>query len=92
MTAEAFSTGVAGFLARYAALKDLLPGEPEARASAAASFRRLGLPGGTAGRRDEAWKYTSLRPLAEASFHEPLSSLDEDAAKLDRVPRIAAAR
>ncbi len=53
-----------GFLARYEALRDGLPGEPAARAAAAASFRAAGLPS----LRDEAWKYTSLRPVAEASF------------------------
>ncbi len=26
--------------------------------------------------RDEAWKYTSLRPLAENEFREPLTSVD----------------
>ena len=91
MTAEAF-TGVRGFLGRYEGLKDHLPGDPDARASAAEAFRRMGMPGGTAGRRDEAWKYTSLRLLAEASFHEPLTlPLDPEALR-DSVPRIGATR
>ena len=62
------SMGAAGFLARFEALRDSLPGCQTERAAAAASFRTLGLPGGTSGRRSEAWKYTSLRPLAEAEF------------------------
>lgn len=61
-------TGAAGFLALYDALKDTLPGDPAVRAAAAESFRRLGLPGATSARRPEAWKYTSLRPMAETSF------------------------
>ncbi len=60
--------GVDGFLACYDALKDALPGDPGVREKAAASFRLLGLPGGTAARRTEAWKYTSLRSVAETAF------------------------
>ncbi|HEY6430928.1 MAG TPA: Fe-S cluster assembly protein SufD [Acetobacteraceae bacterium] len=91
MTAQAF-TGTRGFLARYEGLKDHLPGDPMLRASAAEAFRRLGVPGGTAGRRDEAWKYTSLRALAEASFSEPLTLLQttDNAALASRVPAIGA--
>ncbi len=80
-------TGAAGFLARYEGLKDRLPGDPAIRAAAAEAFRHLGLPG----RRDEAWKYTNLRPLAEAAFHEPLSPV-ADGQTLDMVPRLAPAR
>ena len=76
MTADAF-TGAPGFLARYDGLKDHLPGDSAVRASAAEAFRRMGVPGGSAGRREEAWKYTSLRPLAEAAFHEPLTPMLE---------------
>jgi Fe-S cluster assembly protein SufD len=66
-------TGAAGFLACYDALKDALPGDPVVREKAAASFRLLGLPGGTSARRSEAWKYTSLRPVAETAFMTPLT-------------------
>jgi len=45
-----------------------LPGDSALRAAAAAAFKESGLPGGTQGRRSEAWKFTSLRPVAEASF------------------------
>lgn len=60
--------GVAGFLARYEGLRELLPGDPEIRRAAAELFRRQGLRS----QRLEAWKYTSLRPVAETRFHEPL--------------------
>jgi len=63
------ATGSAGFLARFEALRDTLPGDPAVRAAAAEAFRASGLPGAERGRRPvEAWKYTSLRPLADARF------------------------
>ena len=67
-------TGAAGFLACFEALKDALPGDPVVREKAAAAFRLLGLPGGTSARRSEAWKYTSLRPVAETAFMTPVVS------------------
>ncbi len=67
-------TGAAGFLACYDALKDALPGDPAMRAKAAAAFRSAGLPGGSSARRSEAWKYTSLRPVAETGFMTPVAS------------------
>ncbi len=84
-------TGAAGFLARYEGLKRRLPGDPALREAAAELFRRLGLPGTSSGRREEAWKYTNLRPLAESAFHEPLT-LRADGQTLERVPRLAPAR
>ncbi len=86
MTIQA-TTGAAGFLARYDGLRDRLPGDPATRDAAARAFRALGLPGAAAGRREEAWKYTSLRPLAEAPFHAPLSTVGADAAGLLRLAR-----
>ncbi len=62
------STGATGFLQRYEAAVGRLPGDSALRAAAAAAFKATGLPGGTQGRRIEAWKYTSLRPVAEATF------------------------
>jgi Fe-S cluster assembly protein SufD len=62
------AAGAAGFLARYEAAKGRLPGDSTLRAAAAEAFRTLGLPGTTRGRRSEAWKYTSLQPLAGLSF------------------------
>jgi Fe-S cluster assembly protein SufD len=62
------STGAAGFLQRYQGMLGRLPGDSALRAAAAAAFKEAGLPGGAPGRRIEAWKFTSLRPLAEADF------------------------
>jgi Fe-S cluster assembly protein SufD len=90
MTA-AVQSGVAGFLARYDAMRDCLPGDPRVRAAAADAFRRAGLPGATSGRREEAWKYTSLRPVADATFGQSLTFAD-DSALLTRLPRIDAPR
>ena len=87
MTARVQS-GVEGFLARYAELRDRLPGDLRARDAAAAAFRRAGLPG----RRVEAWKYTDLRPIASAAFQEPLTSDADCTALLARVPMIDGAR
>ncbi|HTI79850.1 MAG TPA: Fe-S cluster assembly protein SufD [Acetobacteraceae bacterium] len=67
MTA-AVQTGVAGFLARYEAMRAVLPGDVRVRDAAAETIRRSGLPGATAGRREEAWKYTGLRLVTDASF------------------------
>jgi Fe-S cluster assembly protein SufD len=70
-------SGAAGFLHRYEGLAGRLPGHrlpwlAALRARAAEVFRAQGLPT----RRVEAWKYTDLRPLAEAGFEEPLTALD----------------
>ena len=86
------ATGAAGFLARYDGMAARLPGDRAARDAAAQSFRALGLPGAAAGRREEAWKYTSLRPLAAAPFHEALSTIDDAATSLAGLPRLAPAR
>jgi Fe-S cluster assembly protein SufD len=83
MTAP-ISTGAAGFLARYAALRDLLPGDSALRAAAAEAFRSAGLPGATSARRAEAWKYTSLRPLAETGF----TSTTGSGADTSRIPAL----
>ncbi len=58
-----------GFLSRYEGLTQRLPGPQEPRRAAAEVLRRDGLPNS----RDEGWRYTSLVPLAEARFHEPLT-------------------
>ena len=84
-------SGVAGFLARYEALRDRLPGDARERADAAEAFRRSGLPGATSGRREEAWKYTSLRAIADASFSQSPTQAG-DGAILARLPRIDAPR
>jgi Fe-S cluster assembly protein SufD len=89
MTAETYA-GVAGFLARYDALRDQLPGDVAVRDAAAEAFRRSGLPGAAAGRREEAWKYTVLRPVAEAKFQGSRAALPVDVARLPTIdaPRL----
>jgi Fe-S cluster assembly protein SufD len=66
------------FLARYQGLAGGLPGPRAPREAAAALLRRAGLPGP----RDEAWKYTSLRPLGEVSFHTALTDAGDHPAPL----------
>lgn len=71
-------TGAAGFLHRYEGLRTRLPGAripfvEALREQAAEAFRAQGFPT----RRVEAWKYTDLRPVAEAGFDEALSAVDD---------------
>ena len=73
---------VAGaFLARYEARDD----RAGARAEAAELFRTAGLPSP----REEAWHYTTLRPLADAVFDAPQT---DPADLLAHLPAIAAPR
>lgn len=58
---------MSAFLQRYESLSGRLPGDSRLRADAAEAFRIAGIPG-QARRRAEAWKYTSLRPIAETTF------------------------
>jgi Fe-S cluster assembly protein SufD len=76
------------FLARYDGLRARLPGNAAIREAGAASFRRNGLPGV----RDEAWHYTSVRPLAETPFAEPLTPVVDCAALMARLPALDAPR
>lgn len=78
--------GAEGFLARFAEMRAQLPGDAAAREAAAAHFRALGLPG----LRNEAWKFTSLRPLAEAAFSAGPEA--EASALLALMPDLAAPR
>ncbi|MBV1799130.1 Fe-S cluster assembly protein SufD [Siccirubricoccus sp. G192] len=71
-------SGAEGFLHRFEGLRARLPGArlpwlAALREGAAEAFRVQGFPT----RRQEAWKYTDLRPVAEAGFDEPLTMLDE---------------
>ena len=75
VAATGANTGAAGFLARYEASKGGLPGDSTLRAAAAQAFKVQGLPGATRGRLPEAWKYTSLRPLADVPFRSPARSV-----------------
>ncbi|MBN8892823.1 MAG: Fe-S cluster assembly protein SufD [Rhodospirillales bacterium 70-18] len=85
---SALREGALAFLARYDGLKARLPGDPALRAAAAELFRAGGLPGP----REEAWRYTFLRPLVEQEFHEPLVPLADCGPLLARLPAIDAPR
>lgn len=80
--------GAAAFLARYEGLRARLPGDSVTRAAGADAFRARGLPG----LREEAWHYTSLRPLAETRFAEPLTPVADCARLMARLPEIEAPR
>ena len=82
------STAAQGFLTRYEGLRAQLPGDAAARATAADTWRATGLPG----LRDEAWKYTSLRPLADAAFQQSLSLVGNHTDLLARLPSLDAPR
>ncbi|MGI3778944.1 MAG: Fe-S cluster assembly protein SufD [Janthinobacterium lividum] len=71
----------AGFLHRFDGLRRRLPGDAAARDAAADLLRAKGLPT----RALEAWHYTSLRPLADVAFHEPLTAVSPGADVLDGV-------
>ena len=64
--------GAEAFLHRYEGLRETLPGDPAVRARAAAILRARGLP-----RREEGFKYTNLRPIADIAWQEPLVALSE---------------
>lgn len=63
--------GADAFVARFHGLMGRLPGDHAAREQAAEVFAAAGLPG----LKNEAWKYTSLRLLAEIGFQEPLTEV-----------------
>ena len=85
---SALESGAQAFLSRWEGLRERLPGDRWTREQAARSFREAGLPGV----REEAWKYTSLRPVAETAFQEPLLPVTEPEPLLSRVPAIDAPR
>ena len=85
-------TGAEGFLERYEGLIGRLPGDSALRAAAAAAFRAAGLPGGTQQRRIEAWKYTSLRSVAETNFRRDASPRHEAETILAGLPLLDAPR
>jgi Fe-S cluster assembly protein SufD len=78
MNAVGQTNSADAFLARYQGLAGGLPGPRAPREAAAALLRRTGLPGP----RDEAWKYTSLRPLGDVSFHTALTDAGDHPAPL----------
>ena len=64
------------FLDRYEANAANLPGNAAVRKAAAEAFSRFGLPGERPRDKNEAWKYTSLRPLAAAKFGTPRQEIE----------------
>ena len=78
-------TALQSFLARFEGLRARLPGDPAPRQGAAETLRTLGFPD----RRDEAWHYTNLRAVAEADFHEPLTTFTDTTHLLARVPAVS---
>ncbi len=75
------------YLARYDRLKSDLPGEATIRARAAALFAQTGFPGP----REEEWRYTPLRSLAELPLHAPIAPCDVGSL-IARLPAIVAPR
>lgn len=84
----ALQNSAQAFLSRFEGLRARLPGDAATRDAAADILRRIGLPGP----REEAWRYTNLRPLAEVEFHEPLTPVANCADLLARVPDLGAPR
>ena len=88
MNAVTKSAGANAFLARYAGLKDRVRGDAVLREAAAEAFARQGLPGP----REEAWRYTFLRPLTDVAFQEALPLAGDCADLLAQLPPIDAPR
>nr|WP_294526566.1 Fe-S cluster assembly protein SufD [uncultured Rhodopila sp.] len=86
------STGASGFLERFEGVLGKLPGDSALRAAAAAAFRASGLPGDSRGRRIEAWKYTSLRAVADAKFQREAAPRHEAETILAGLPLLDAPR
>ena len=76
------------FLAHYEGLRARMPGDALVRDAGATAFRSNGLPG----MREEAWHYTSLRPLGETRFAEPLTPVVDCATLMTRLPEVYAPR
>jgi len=66
--------GADAFLQRYQGLRARLPGDLALRDAAAERFAADGLPS----TKGEAWRYTSLRGLAETAFQEPLVAVSSN--------------
>ena len=84
VAATALAQQTSAFLARYEGLRGRLVGSAFVREQAAEVLRASGLPGP----REEAWHFTSLRPLAEIAFHEPITPVADCAKLMSRVPDI----
>ena len=77
-----------GFLARFEAARHRLPGSAAARAAAAAAFRAAGLPT----LRNEAWKYTNLRPIADTVFVDARTLAADCGSLLAGLPELGGGR
>jgi Fe-S cluster assembly protein SufD len=84
----ALAQQTATFLARYEGLRGRLVGSAFVREEAADILRKSGLPS----QREEAWHFTSLRPLADIAFHEPITEVADCARLMARLPDIDAPR
>ncbi len=76
---ELLRNGADAFVARYHGFRDHLPGDRELRDAAAEAFTLPSM-------KSEAWRYTSLRPLAESVFSEPLTEVSPNVTELDSLP------
>ncbi|MGH7118912.1 MAG: Fe-S cluster assembly protein SufD [Acetobacteraceae bacterium] len=74
------------FSARYRGLAPRLPGPPAPRRRAAAWFEGHGFPD----IRNEAWRFTSLRPLAGMVFSRPADHSETQPRLLQRLPPTSA--
>lgn len=63
--------GADAFLTRFGRLRAQLPGDAGPRDAARVAFEAAGLPT----RRDEAWRYTDLRSIADVAWSEPLTEV-----------------
>ena len=84
----ALQASAQNFVSRYEGLAARMPGSAALRAAAADAVRAQGLPGA----REEAWRYTQLRLLAELSFSEPVMPVSDHARLLALLPEIDATR
>jgi Fe-S cluster assembly protein SufD len=80
---NAITSNAAGFLHRYAGLRERLTGHDvpavaALREAAAGTLRAGGLPS----RRVEAWRYTDLAPMLRVEFREALTSVSGNAPAL----------
>jgi Fe-S cluster assembly protein SufD len=86
LKSSALQASAQAFLQRFEGLRARLPGDVATRDAAASILRASGFPSA----RTEAWRYTSLRPLAEVEFNEPLTPIADCAELLARVPNLGA--
>ena len=79
---QSLRNGADAFMQRYQGLRARLPGDVAMRDAAAERFSTDGFPS----TKSEAWRYTSLRGLAESSFYEPLMAVSSSPDFGDAIP------